>query len=139
MTLETDRRSRDYLFGRLLALAENIESYALTTAESNRDTNAARMMQRFADHPASTWRNLELALAPYRARLSASEKGKGFLAKRMRVIDEIMSQFESDDFLKDSKLSGEFLLGYHCQRQDLHFKTSADTAKSVAEFEASND
>lgn len=120
MSLEYDRHSRDYLYGRLLALAENIERYALTKSESKRDTNAERMMQRFADHPASTWRDLELKLAPYKARLNASDKGRGFLINRMRLIDEIMCQFEADDFLKVSKLSGEFLLGYHCQRQALH-------------------
>lgn len=129
MSLETDRHSRDYLYGRLLALAENIERYALTTAESKRETNAERMMQRFADHPASTWRNLEMALSPYKARLNASDKGRGFLVKRMRWIDEIMCLFEADDFLKDSKLSGEFLLGYHCQRQALNPpKTSSEAS-----------
>lgn len=127
MALEPDRTSRDYLYGRLLALAENIESYALTKAESSRETNAARMMQRFADHPGSTWRNLELSLVPYKARLNASDKSRGFLVKRLREIDEIMSLFEPDDFLKESKLSGEFLLGYHCQRQILN-PPKADTA-----------
>jgi CRISPR-associated protein Csd1 len=120
MTLETNRATRDYLYGRLLALAENIERYALTTAENKRETNAERMMQRFADHPASTWRNLELALAPYKARLNTTDIGRGFLVKRMKWIDEVMCQFETDDFLKDGKLSGEFLLGYHCQRQTLN-------------------
>lgn len=120
MALETDRRSRDYLYGRLLALAENIEGYALTTAESGRETTAARFMQRFADRPASTWRTIELALSPYKSRLNASAKGKGFLIKRTRVIDEILCLFEPEDFLRDSKLSGEFLLGYHCQRQALN-------------------
>ncbi len=120
MALETDRRSRDYLYGRLLALAENIEGYALTTAESGRETTSARFMQRFADRPASTWRTIELALSPYKSRLNASAKGKGFLIKRMRVIDEILCLFEPKDFLRDSKLSGEFLLGYHCQRQALN-------------------
>mgnify|MGYP001190147716 CR=1 FL=1 len=119
MSLETDRRSRDYLYGRLLALADSIESYALTAAESNRETNAARMMQRFADHPVTTWRNLELALSPYKARLNATDKGRGFLAKRMKLIGEVMCLFDSEDFVRDGKLSGEFLLGYHCQRQSL--------------------
>lgn len=132
MSLETDRCSRDYLYGRLLALAENIERYALTTAESKRETNAERMMQRFADHPVSTWRNLEMALSPYKARLNASDKGRGFLVKRMRWIDEIMCLFEADDFLKDSKLSGEFLLGYHCQRQALNPPRN-DSEASIAD------
>lgn len=128
MALETDRRSRDYLYGRLLALAENIEGYALTTAESGRETTAARFMQRFADRPVSTWRTIELALSPYKSRLNASAKGKGFLIKRMRVIDEILCLFEPEDFLRDTKLSGEFLLGYHCQRQILNSPKTDKTA-----------
>ncbi len=35
--------------------------------------------------------------------------------QRMRVIDEILCLFEPEDFLRDTKLSGEFLLGYHCR------------------------
>lgn len=131
MTLETDRHSRDYLYGRLLALAENIEGYALTTAESGRETTAARFMQRFADRPVSTWRTIELALSPYKSRLNASAKGKGFLIKRMRVIDEILCLFEPEDFLRDTKLSGEFLLGYHCQRQALNPSKAEATAANA--------
>lgn len=120
MSLETDRHSRDYLYGRLLALAENIESYALTTAEKNRETSATRLMQRFADHPVSTWRTIELALSPYKSRLRSTDKGRGFLVKRERLVDEIMEHFSSDDFLSPRSLTGEFLLGYHCQRQILN-------------------
>lgn len=55
MSLEPERCSRDYLYGRLLAIAEHIEERALYVGEK-RDTNAAKLMQRFADHPFSTWR-----------------------------------------------------------------------------------
>jgi CRISPR-associated protein Csd1 len=85
-------------------------------------------MQRFADRPVSTWRTIELALSPYKSRLNASAKGKGFLIKRMRVIDEILCLFEPEDFLRDTKLSGEFLLGYHCQRQILNPPKTDKTA-----------
>ncbi|WP_354005778.1 type I-C CRISPR-associated protein Cas8c/Csd1, partial [Aeromonas caviae] len=54
MALEQDRITRDYLYGRLLAVAENIESQALFVAGEKRDTMAARLMQRFADRPYST-------------------------------------------------------------------------------------
>ncbi len=116
MALEESRKTRDYLYGRLLALADNIESYALTKSESNRDTTAARLMQRFADRPFSTWRNIELALTPYKSRLRAFEKGAGFLWKREQLLDEIQCHFLSNDFTSDNALSAEFLLGYHCQR-----------------------
>jgi len=121
MTLEEDRTTRDYLYGRLLAVADNIEAYALKLAEESkgRDTTAARLMQRFADRPFTTWRNIELALAPYKSRLRSSEKGLGFLHKREKVLDDIMCAFKPDDFTKDTGLTGEFLLGYHCQRQML--------------------
>lgn len=130
MTLETDRTSPDYLYGRLLAVADSIESYALRLAEEGRETTAARMMQRFADRPFSTWRNIELALSPYKSRLRSSKKTAGFLGKREKLLDEILCSFQGNDFSKekDRPLSGEFLLGYHCQRQVLNSpKTDTST------------
>lgn len=113
MPLDPNRKTRDYLYGRLLALAESLEEWALNAAGEHRDTNAARLMQRFATHPCSTWRTLELALIPYKARLGGKSK------KRQRMIDEVVASFTDSDFLSDKPLSGEFLLGYHSQREAL--------------------
>ena len=113
MTLDPARTTRDYLYGRLLALADSLEEWALKEANEQRQTNAARLMQRFAEHPCSTWRTIELALTPYRARLG----GKAW--KRLRTIDEVVAAFAPDDFTSDKPLSGEFLLGYHSQREAL--------------------
>jgi CRISPR-associated protein Csd1 len=118
MTLETDRRSRDYLYGRLLAIAEHIEGRALYVGGETRDTTAAKLMQRFSDRPASTWRTIELALTPSKSRLRA--KRSGFLYEMEKLHDEVVSSFLGEDFLDDRKLTGEFLLGYHCQRQVLN-------------------
>lgn len=118
MALETDRRSRDYLYGRLLAVAEQIESRALYVGGESRDTAAAKLMQRFADRPASTWRTIELALSPAKSRLRA--RRAPFMLNMDRLHDEIVAMFDGDSFMDDSKLSGEFLLGYHCQRQALN-------------------
>jgi CRISPR-associated protein Csd1 len=117
MSLEPDRTTRDYLYGCLLAIAENIESSALFVAGEKRDTNAARLMQRFADRPFSTWRTIEISLVPYKSRLRA-QRG-GLLFKREQLLDDTMAKFKADDYLSDNPLTGEFLLGYHCQRQDL--------------------
>lgn len=122
MTLEEERASRDYLYGRLLAIADSIERLALTVAEEKRETTAERLMQRFADRPFSTWRSIELALAPYKARLRAARAGA--LARRERVLDSVSLLFDGDDFTDDKPLSGEFLLGFHCQRAELRRKTS---------------
>lgn len=118
MTLETDRTSRDYLYGRLLAIAEHIEGRALYVGGETRDTTAAKLMQRFADRPASTWRIIEPQLIPYMSRLRA--KRLAFLHEMKKLLDEVIPSFKGDDFLDDRKLSGEFLLGYHCQRQALN-------------------
>ena len=131
MALETNRRSRDYLFGRLLAVAEHLESLALFVAhEKPRDTSAARMMQRFADQPYSTWRTIELALAPSKTRLRSSRGG--FLFKMELLLDEVMCAFTGDDFTQDAPLSGEFLLGYHCQRQALKSTDDTPSAEETA-------
>ncbi|MFZ5764146.1 MAG: type I-C CRISPR-associated protein Cas8c/Csd1 [Thermodesulfobacteriota bacterium] len=114
MTLEENNTSRHYLYGRLLAIAERIEEIALSVSGENRSTTAARMMQRFADRPFSTWRSIELALQPYMQRLQSSRPG--FLTNRKKELDAVISSFQPEDFVSDKPMSGEFLLGYHCQR-----------------------
>lgn len=116
MTLDKERKTRDYLYGRLLAVADRMESYALFIANEKRQTNAMRSFQKFADRPFSTWRNIELSLGPYRARLG------GKSAFYDKTIMEIMDMFEPDDFNSDKRLSGEFLLGFYTQRADFMIK-----------------
>ena len=129
MTLDAKRKTRDYLYGRLLALAESLEGWALNEAHEKRETNAARLMQRFAERPFSTWRTIELALVPYKARLG----GKSY--KRQQMIDEVIAAFQENDFLSDQRLSGEFLLGYHSQREFLRNRPQADQETAEAENE----
>ena len=113
MGLDRERRTRDYLYGRLLAVADCIESWALRDASEKRPTNAARLMQRFADHPFQTWRTIELSLSPYIARMG------GRINKHLGAQQEVMNLFDVDDFKQDGPLTGEFLLGFHCQRAEL--------------------
>ena len=101
--------------------AATTESYALYLAGEKRATTAERYMQRFAEHPFATWRNIELALKPYQERLRNNGKDTG-----AQAIGEIMELFATDDFICDDKLSGEFLLGYHCQKMGI--------TRRIAEF-----
>jgi CRISPR-associated protein Csd1 len=122
MALDEERTSRDYLYGRLLAVAEYIERAALDMTGEKRPTNAARLMQRFADHPYATWRQLELQLSPYIQRLQASSK-RGYLIRAQKKLTEVYGKFLTDEYTSSAKLSGEFLLGYHCQLSDFYTKT----------------
>jgi CRISPR-associated protein Csd1 len=133
MALDESRKTRDYLFGRLLALADSLEQWALNKAGEDRQTNAARLMQHFAEHPYSTWRNIELSLSPYKARLGAQSQ------KRQALIDEVKNMFDTEDFMNDKKLSGEFLLAYSCQREALRPKGSSNTNESEPETVSETD
>ena len=130
MALEENNHSRDYLYGRLLAIAERIEDIALSVSDENRPTTAARLMQRFADRPYETWRTIELALQPYIQRLRTSRAG--FLSNQLEEMDSVLSLFQHDDFMRKEPLSGEFLLGYHCQRQ----KIRQEAAENAANYKA---
>ena len=128
MALDEGCKTRDYLYGRLLALADSLEQWALNKAGEDRQTNAARLMQRFADHPYSTWRIIELSLAPYKARLGGQSQ------KRQALIDKVHDMFDPpEDYTSDKKLSGEFLLGYHCQREAFRPKGSSNTNENEPE------
>ena len=118
MSLDTENRSRDYLYGRLIAQAESMEWYALYLQNGKktptRATNAERYFQQFAQRPYSTWRNLASEkLVPYQNYLTS--QGKDFYKQ---AIGEIMELFQRDDYVCNDKLSGEFLLGYHCQKME---------------------
>lgn len=131
MALDKERATRDYLFGRLLAVADNIESSALKISGEQRDTNAAKLMHRFASRPASTWPTIETALGPYMSRLRSNRPD--ILKRNEILLDSIFALFQDGDFLDDSKLTGEFLLGYHNQRKDFYQKKESDATASPTE------
>lgn len=130
MALDENYHKRDYLYGRLLAVAERIESVALSVTDENRSTNAARLMQRFADRPAQTWLVIYKALDPYMQRLQVSRTA--FLNNQREELETIMAAFAIEDFNNNAPLSGEFLLGYYCQRQKMKDE-SAENRKRFAE------
>ncbi len=136
MSLDRSRRTRSYAYGRLLALADHVEQAALSDAEKMRSTNAARLMQRFAARPYSTWRTIGTDLRPYQDRLAANKPGLlHWLTKEMQ---EVYDLFAPEDFSDDSPLSGEFLLGFYCQRADLWRKKETSSSQFPDENFASN-
>jgi CRISPR-associated protein Csd1 len=126
MGLDRERRTRDYLYGRLLAVADCLEGYALWLSNENRQTNATKLMQRFAQRPFSTWKTIELSLVPYKARLNRNNKYNIELDAIHDLFNDV-SGYTSDD-----PLSGEFLLGFHCQRVEL-FKASPENITTQEE------
>ncbi|CAG9623048.1 type I-C CRISPR-associated protein Cas8c/Csd1 [Sutcliffiella rhizosphaerae] len=114
--------SRDYLFGRLLAVADVLERSALGKDET-RATNAIRYMSAFSKNPMRTWGVIQSALLPYQAKLGSKA---GYYSKQ---IDDIASRISMEEFT-NRPLSEEYLLGFYSQRYDLY---QPKTAKPVGE------
>ena len=116
---------RDILYGRLLAIADKIESTVLDEREENRQSNAVRYMQRFAKYPCSTWKLLYVdKLQPYLKYLK--QMHPKLLSWYESIIQGISEKIIKNDFVTDDVLSGKFLLGYHWQQKDFWRKREKD-------------
>lgn len=113
LALDTESDDRDYLFGRLLAVADVLERRAL--GDETRSSNAIRYMNSFSMHPERTWMVIQKSLQPYQARLGTKAT---YLS---RIIDEVASKFKMDEF-NNKPLSGKYLLGFYSQRHELYQK-----------------
>lgn len=111
MSLDETRTTRDYLYGRLLAIADVLEERALFKAKEKRATNAARLMQQFSQRPFQTWKQIHESLTPYMTRLGGAHYYKNLIAQVINLNPEALEG--------NRPLTGEYLLGYYCQRQKL--------------------
>jgi CRISPR-associated protein Csd1 len=136
MSLDPERTTRSYLYGRLLAVADVLEQAALSK-EENRPTNAARMMQRFSTRPYDTWPTLYQRLEPYIRKLKRDKPG--LLHRYDTELDAIKNLFQPSDFISDAKLDGEYLLGYHCQRSALYTKKAIEPDPEESDIESTED
>ncbi|MFD0714158.1 type I-C CRISPR-associated protein Cas8c/Csd1 [Paenibacillus sp. GCM10027626] len=121
VALDNDNNNRDYLFGRLLAVADVLERRALS--DETRASNAIRYMNSFAKHPARTWQIIQASLQPYQAKLGT--KGTYY----SKIIDEIGARMPIDQFT-NKPLSGLYLLGFYSQRHELYQKKEVLDVKS---------
>lgn len=111
MSLDENQKDRSYTFGRLLAIAQQIEEYALNTAGEKRDTNAERLMHQFKIHPYKTWGIITDKLNPYMSRLGING------SKLTELMTKVNSTIPYDEFTNSKKLEDSYVLGYYCQRQ----------------------
>lgn len=110
MALDKNCSDRSYLFGRLLAIADAVESSTYTN-EERRETNALRMQKAFALRPMSVWRLLEEKLEPY-----YKQMGPGLCGYYRKLTQEIVDKLSVSDGSLNQKLDDIYLLGYYHQR-----------------------
>lgn len=128
--LDKGNQTRDYLYGRLLALADFAEYKAKEKDRQNKlPTNAIRLAQRFAQRPKETWLHLHAKLIPYLAALGCDNDADFF----MRTIADIESLFERKDRESTAALNEDFLLGYLAQRQEFYTANNASARREKVE------
>jgi len=122
VALDQNQNDRDYLFGRLLALADIMERRVLKTQKEKRATNAIRYMNSFARYPERTWNTIQASLQPYQARLGVKA------TDITKVIDEVASRIPFEKF-NNEPLSGKYLLGFYSQRHDWYQSSKQEEDK----------
>lgn len=115
MALQEENNSRDYLFGRLLGVAEVMERRLLKERGENRATNATRYFNAITQRPARTWLIIRKQLAPYFERSGYST---GYSAMLLQQIEDKLTVEQ----MTNEPLKPIFLLGYSSQVQDLYTK-----------------
>lgn len=123
MALDTKCNIRDYLYGRLLAVADRIEyrTYDMEK-DGGRVTNAKRYMSTFSQRPFDTWRIIEENLQPYLSKLPVIER-----RYYENLMDSINNLFEVEAYHNNDRLDGLYLLGFHSQSYDLkQYKKESD-------------
>lgn len=124
LSVQEENNDRDYLFGRLLGVAEVMERKILKDRNESRATNATRLFNTFSQRPARTWQVIRKQLNPYFIRLGEQANFYSIL------IQKIESKI-SIEYMNDKPLGPVFLLGYSSQVQDLYTKKEEITNDSV--------
>ncbi|MEN6312686.1 MAG: type I-C CRISPR-associated protein Cas8c/Csd1 [Clostridiaceae bacterium] len=125
MELDRSCTDRSYLYGRLLAIAEDIERRTYERDET-RATNAERYMQTFSQKPFRTWATIQRNIKPY---LNSLKPGSREYYKNL--FGEITGLFHEGDFDSKTALDGKYLLGYDCQRTALRPYKSKETTNTA--------
>ena len=126
MALDETCADRSYLFGRVLACAEQVEQRAayLANSDTRRPTNALRYEAAFTQHPAKTTALLRKQLEPYLERAIKAGKEPYASILMLQVLDRIpVSDFN------DKPLSELYLLGYASQRAEFFKKADSENQK----------
>jgi len=126
VTLDKNCKNYDYLCGRLLAVADEIEQWALYEMHEERQTNAKKYFNQFAKNPCKVWKTINMNLQPYEVRLGGRIRGL------QELKQEISSMISPEVFRNLRTLDGTFILGYDSQKRE--FKLAREQKKAEKEL-----
>lgn len=119
---------RSYLFGRILACAEQIERRVQSQTGETRPTNAERLRLVFVQRPAKTTALLQQKLTPYLNRMRTNGVSRD---KRYSTLQELVGRLGAEKYT-NKPLNELYLLGYACQMMDFREENAA-YSKNTAE------
>lgn len=124
MELDRNCRDRNYLYGRLMAVAEKIEidtykdEYGNVKEDEVRMTNSARFMNSVIEKPYASWGYVEKRLGPYMEKIM--KKSYGLYAYYRNELGEIHTKFKPGEYEENKPLEPFFFMGYYGEQQRLY-------------------
>ncbi len=122
--LNHEIQDRDYLFGRLLAIYELLETqrYKIDGDSQERVTNAERYWTAYTGQPAKMMNHLENKVKPYEETLKLNCPGifNKLNKERREVIELLSPKFMEKDF--NQPLDYKFIFGYYAEKKYFYTK-----------------
>lgn len=106
-----------YLLGRILAIYDAIEQYALNIQKEDRPTNAMRLYAPFQEHPFVTLTTLDKKIRPYVEKLG--RKCDYLLSMKQDLMEELYTEMDIEAVEHIQNLNAYFVIGFDCQRNEI--------------------
>lgn len=121
--MDENSKSKDYLYGGILAILEAIE---IAATDNNKITNAEKYWSIYMQAPASTHLKLQEKIRPYLDRLKRNKENYWKYQRYTKALENLsnkITSLELSESQRNKKLNEDFLLGYYAQRKALYTKT----------------
>lgn len=118
MAVDHECKERDYLYGRLLAIADAAEAVTYDN-DTDRVTNARRYFESFVNRPYQTWGVIYNRLVPYVNKMSKPTR-----VYYTKLLSEVEDKFTTDNFQDNTRLKPLFLLAYQNQLNEIYTNKS---------------
>ena len=130
--LDHENTNRSYLFGRLLAIFELIETqrYRIDGSNQERITNAERYWNAYMSQPAKLMMNLTNKIKPYEEAVKLNAHGIFHkLDKERSEIIRLLSPLMAEKGINDP-LDYQFIFGYYAEKQFFYTKQEKNESES---------
>ena len=131
--LDRENKDRSYLFGRLLAVLDQIEATTYTVdGENKRITNAQKFWTSYTSHPATMMQTLIEKTKNYEKTLLNAKPGLFHkLDKEKREIINLLSMYLIDKKELNTSLDYQFIFGYYAEMQFIFTKKENSEREEV--------